>query len=94
MFSFAPAVLSYAELKGNVPAELLSEIQKVSEQKATEKIRSAYRDRADYSLIERCRNEVADALGEVLEKEPIAEKLIRNKEEHKRGNYRKKEKEI
>ena len=83
----------YAELKGNVPAELLSEIHKTSEQKAAEKIRSAYRDRADYSLIERCRNEVDDALGEVREKESIAEKLTRSKEEHKHGDYRYREEE-
>ena len=38
----------YTELKGDVPAEALSEIHKTSEQKAAEKIRSAYRDRADY----------------------------------------------
>ena len=83
----------YAELKGDVPAEALSEIQKVSGQKAVEKIRSAYRDRTDYSLLEKSRNEVADALGEVREKEPIAEKLIRNKEEHKHGDYRYREEE-
>ena len=83
----------YAELKDDVPDEILSEILKTSEQKAAEKIRSAYRDRADYSLIERCRNEVDDALGEAREKEPIAEKLIRNKEEHKHGDYRYREEE-
>ncbi len=83
----------YAELKDNVPAELLSEIQKVSEQKAAEKILSAYRDRADYSLIERCRSEVDDALGETQEKEPIAEKLIRNKEAHKSEDYKYREEE-
>ena len=83
----------YAELKGNAPDETLSEIQKVSEQKAAEKIRSAYRDRTDYSLIEKCRNEVADALGETQEKEPIAEKLIRNKEAHKSEDYKYREEE-
>lgn len=83
----------YAELKGDVPAETLSEIYKNSEQKAAEKIRSAYRDRADYSLIERSKNEVADALGEAREKEPIAEKLTRNKEEQKREDYKYREEE-
>ena len=83
----------YAELKGNVPAELLSEIHKTSEQKAAEKIRSAYRDRTDYSLIEKCISEVDDALGEAREKESITEKLIRNKEEHKHGDYRYREEE-
>ena len=83
----------YSELKGNVPAELLSEIHKTSEQKAAEKIRSAYRDRTDYSLIEKCISEVDDALGEAREKESITEKLIRNKEEHKHGDYRYREEE-
>ena len=83
----------YAELKGNVPAELLSEIHKTSEQKAAEKIRSAYRDRTDYSLIEKCISEVDDALGEAQEKESITEKLIRSKEEHKHGDYRYREEE-
>ena len=78
----------YAELKDDVPDEILSEILKTSEQKAAEKIRSAYRDRTDYSLIEQCINEVDDALGEAREKESITEKLIRNKEEHKHGDYR------
>ena len=83
----------YAELKGNVPAELLSEIHKTSEQKAAEKIRSAYRDRTDYSLIEKCISEVDDALGEAREKESITEKLTRSKEEHKHGDYRHREEE-
>ena len=83
----------YSELKGDVPDEHLSKIYKTSEQKAAEKIRSAYHDRTDYSLIERCRNEVDDALGEAREKESITEKLIRNKEEHKHGDYRYREEE-
>ena len=83
----------YAELKGNVPAKALSEIQKDSEQKAAEKIRSVYHNRTDYSLIERCRNEVDDALGEKREKESIAEKLTRSKEEHRRGDYKHREEE-
>ena len=83
----------YAELKGNVPAETLSEIYKTSEQKAAEKIRYAYHDRADYSLIEQCKNEVADALGEAREKESIAEKLIGNKEAHKSEDYKHREEE-
>ena len=90
---FESVKVEYAELKGNVPAETLSEIYKASEQKATEKIRSAYRDRTDYSLIEQCRNEVNSMLGEAREKESIAEKLIRNKEEQKRGDYRYREEE-
>ena len=83
----------YSELKGDVPAEALSEIQKVSEQKAAEKIRSAYRDRADYSLIEISKNEVNSALGEKRRKEPIAEKLIRNKAENEREDYKHREEE-
>ncbi len=83
----------YAELKGNVPAETLSEIHKNSEQRAIEKIRSAYRDRADYSLIEKCINEVDSTLGEKRRKESIVKKLTRNKEEHKRGDYRYREEE-
>ena len=83
----------YAELKGNVPAETLSEIYKTSEQKAAEKIRYAYHDRADYSLIEMCKNEVDITLGEAREKEPIAEKLIRSKEEHKSEDYKHREEE-
>ena len=83
----------YAELKGNVPAETLSEIQKTSEQKATEKIRSVYRDRADYSLIEKCINEVDSTLGEKRRKESIVKKLTRNKEEHKSEDYKHREEE-
>ncbi len=73
----------YAELKGDVPAEALSEIQKVSGQKATEKIRSAYRDRTDYSLIEQCRNEVDSALGEKREKESVIDRLAKAKPMHR-----------
>lgn len=83
----------YAELKGDVPAETLSEIHKTSEQKAAEKIRSAYSDRADYSLIEQCKNEVDSVLGEAHEKEAITEKFTRSKEEHKHGDYRYREEE-
>ena len=83
----------FAELKGDVPAEALSEIHKNSEQRVIEKIRSAYRDRADYSLIEQCRSEVDGVLEEAREKESITEKLIRNKEEHKHGDYRYREEE-
>ena len=39
-------------------------------------------------MIERCRSEVNDALGEVREKESIAEKFTRSKEENGRGDYR------
>ena len=84
----------YAELKGNVPAELLSEIHKTSEQKAVEKIRSAYRDRADYSLIERCRNEVDDALGEAREKETVIDRLVKAKPMHRNDKSREKAVEL
>ena len=84
----------YSELKGDVPAEALSEIQKVSEQKAAEKIRSAYRDRTDYSLIEQCINEVDDALGEVREKEPVIDRLAKAKPTHRSGKSREKAVEL
>ena len=90
---FESVKVEYAELKGDVPAETLSEIYKNSEQKAAEKIRSAYRDRADYSLIEISKNEVNSALGEKRRKEPIAEKLIRNKAENEREDYKHREEE-
>ena len=61
--------------------------------KAGEKIRSAYRDRTDYSLIEQCVNVVNSALGEVREKESIAEKFTRSKEENGRGDYKYREEE-
>ena len=51
--------------------------------KAGEKIRSAYRDRTDYSLIEQCVNVV----------ESIAEKFTRSKEENGRGDYKYREEE-
>ena len=84
----------YAELKGDVPAEALSEIQKVSEQKAIEKIRSAYRDRTDYSLIEISKNEVNSALGEKREKEPVIDRLAKAKPTHRSGKSREKAVEL
>ncbi len=80
----------HAELKGGVPAEALSEIQKVSKQKAAEKIRYAYHDRADYSLLEKSRNEVDDALGEAREKEPVIDRLAKATTEHRSGKSREK----
>ncbi len=44
----------YTELDGDVATEELSEIHKTGEKRSIEKIRSAYRDRADFSLVERC----------------------------------------
>ena len=65
-------------------------IQKVSGQKAVEKIRSAYRDRTDYSLIEMCRNEVDDALGEVRDKESVIDRLAKAKPMHRNDKSREK----
>ena len=80
----------YAELKDDVPVEALSEIQKVSGQKAVEKIRSAYRDRTDYSLIEMCKNEVDITLGEAREKESVIDRLAKTETKHRSGKSREK----
>ena len=87
---FETVKVEYAELKGDVPAEALSEIQKVSGQKAVEKIRSAYRDRTDYSLIEMCKNEVDITLGEAREKESVIDWLAKTATEHRSGKSREK----
>ena len=80
----------YAELKGDVPAETLSEIYKTSEQKATEKIRSAYSDRADYSLLEKSKNEVNSALGEKRDIESVIDRLAKTETKHRSGKSREK----